>query len=46
MGWEVAKVECPLCTQEWIAVYPSGVEKLECPHCQNTIEPIILEIQE
>lgn len=32
---EVSKVKCDLCGYEWIAVRPEGVEKLECPNCNN-----------
>jgi len=32
---EVSTVKCDLCSYEWIAVRPAGVEKLECPNCGN-----------
>jgi len=35
MRWEVSKVECSLCTYQWYAVRPEGVEKIECPNCEN-----------
>lgn len=43
--WCTAPVECPLCTREWVAVYPQGTPKLECPTCGNLIIPIIKDIQ-
>ena len=32
---DVSKVKCDLCSYQWIAVRPTGVEKLECPSCKN-----------
>ena len=34
-GWSTGLVKCDLCGHEWIAVFPSGLDRLECPHCQN-----------
>lgn len=33
--WEVSLVKCDVCTYEWTAIRPDGVEKLECPNCHN-----------
>lgn len=41
--YQAAPVECPLCTHKWVAVWPIGTEKLECPNCSNLSEPIIHE---
>lgn len=41
--WHAAVVECPLCTEQWIAVWPEAAIELECPNCQNLSQPIIIE---
>jgi hypothetical protein len=33
--WETSLVKCDLCSHEWVAVRPAGLEKLECPDCSN-----------
>ena len=32
---EASEVRCDLCSYEWIAVRPVGLDKLECPNCGN-----------
>lgn len=32
-GWLQAVVECDICLTEWVAVYPEGCDRLECPGC-------------
>lgn len=41
--WQAAPVECPICTHQWVAVWPVITDELECPHCGNISEPIIRE---
>ena len=31
--YETSMVRCDLCGYEWVAVRPSGIEKLQCPQC-------------
>lgn len=31
---QVSKVICSLCGNDWIALRPDGVDKLECKHCK------------
>lgn len=33
--WCSTDVVCDLCSHKWIAVHPTGVEKFECPNCNN-----------
>jgi hypothetical protein len=40
-NWDAAPVECPICTHEWVAVYPLGTDELECPNCSISSEPIV-----
>lgn len=40
--WQTASVECPLCARRWVPVWPVDIHKLECPTCENMIEPIII----
>jgi formate dehydrogenase maturation protein FdhE len=35
--YEVSKVKCDLCTNEWVAVRTEGLTKLECPNCWNMV---------
>lgn len=35
--WEASLVRCDLCSHEWVAVRPLGLEKLECPNCENMV---------
>ena len=35
MDYETSLVKCDLCNHEWVAVRPEGLEKLECPKCNN-----------
>lgn len=42
-GWIPAKVQCNLCSYEWIAVYPASCDKLECPKCENLSLFIVVE---
>ena len=44
INWVGSKVECDICTHEWIAVFPAECEKLECPNCHNMVEYEILGI--
>jgi hypothetical protein len=41
--WHAASVECAICTHKWVAVWPVGTDKLECPNCSNLSDPIIHE---
>jgi hypothetical protein len=34
---EVSKVQCDLCSHQWIAVRPEGLKRLECPNCGNLV---------
>lgn len=34
---EYSNVKCDLCSHEWVAVRPLGLEKLECPNCANIV---------
>lgn len=34
-GWKGAAVKCDVYTHQWIAVYYSSSEKLECPNCRE-----------
>jgi len=34
-GWIGSKVICGTCNNEWIAVFHSTTDKLECPNCTN-----------
>jgi hypothetical protein len=34
---EASKVKCDLCSIMWIAVRPKGINKLECPYCNNMV---------
>lgn len=31
---QVSKVMCSVCGNDWIALRPDGVDKLECKHCK------------
>jgi hypothetical protein len=42
-GWNAASVECPICTHKWVAIWPVGTERIECPNCEIMSEPIIRE---
>jgi hypothetical protein len=35
IGWVGAKVQCDICAHDWVAVYHSSCDKLECPNCKN-----------
>lgn len=35
--WLSDLVQCDLCNHVWRAVYPDGIEKLECPHCHYMV---------
>lgn len=35
--WETSLVKCDLCSHEWVAVRPEGLDKLECPNCGNFV---------
>ena len=30
-------IECGLCGHKWIAVYPEGATRLECPNCHDAV---------
>lgn len=34
---EVSTVKCDLCSHEWVAVRPEGLDELECPNCSNMV---------
>lgn len=34
---EVSTVKCDLCSKEWVAVRPPGLDTLECPNCKNMV---------
>jgi len=42
--WAGAKVQCDICTYQWIAVFNVNCERLECPNCHNMVEYEIIEI--
>lgn len=33
-GWVVEEAICDCCGHEWIAVYPFGIDEIECPDCR------------
>jgi hypothetical protein len=33
--WITHNVKCDLCGNEWIAMYPLGLPKLQCPECSK-----------
>jgi rubrerythrin len=35
--YETSLVVCDLCGHSWVAVRPQGLEKLECPNCDNMV---------
>jgi hypothetical protein len=35
--WEGEYVQCDLCNYKWVAVFPAGIEKIECPNCHNLV---------
>lgn len=35
--WDASLVECDLCSHDWVSVRPFGLEKLECPNCENMV---------
>jgi len=35
--WSSGMVKCDLCSNTWVAVRPTGIEKLECPNCENMV---------
>lgn len=37
MSYETSYVQCDLCTERWVAVRPTGTQKLECPNCENMV---------
>ncbi len=39
-AWAGGPVQCPLCAHEWVSVRPATTERLECPNCENMVEPI------
>lgn len=45
-GWSGGKVACDLCGEEWIAVYPAQIERLECPNCGNMVHYEEIETDE
>tara|TARA_R110000787_G_scaffold279312_1_gene389392 strand:- start:194 stop:496 length:303 start_codon:yes stop_codon:yes gene_type:complete len=32
---EASQVKCDNCNHKWVAVRPLGIDKLECPKCEN-----------
>ena len=40
---EVSKVMCSLCGNDWIALRPEGVDKLECKNCKiiSTVQRVV-----
>lgn len=41
--WVTAHVECLICTHRWVAVYPLGLTRLQCPNCNNFSEVEIIQ---
>lgn len=41
--WSGARVKCFICNYEWIAVFLSNCERLECPHCHNMVLYEVIE---
>lgn len=35
--WAGGSVKCMICNHIWIAVYPDGIPKIECPNCGNMV---------
>jgi len=33
----IARVECAVCTHQWVATFPMGEDpnEIECPHCHD-----------
>lgn len=46
MGWISAKVECDICSHNWVAAYPEYADKLECPNCNQLANFEIIETVE
>lgn len=46
IGWISGKVECDICSHNWIAAYPEDTDKLECPNCQQLAHFELIEIAE
>lgn len=46
--WFTARVECSICTRAWVAVWPEGAERLECPGCgyMNTAPPTAERVED
>lgn len=42
-NWSGARVKCFICNHEWIAVFSSDCERLECPHCHNMVLYEVIE---
>lgn len=36
-GWLSGKIQCDICTHNWIAVYNERCQRLECPHCERMV---------
>ena len=34
-GWKGGMVECDICTNQWLAVRPANLTRLECPNCRQ-----------
>jgi len=41
--WSGSRIQCDVCTHKWIAVFPSDLDKIECPHCLNMVNFEIIE---
>ena len=41
--WTASKVECDLCTTQWVAVWEVNTPRLECPNCSNMVTITIIE---
>lgn len=35
--WSGERIQCDLCNYIWIAVFPTGIEKIECPNCRHLV---------
>lgn len=36
-GWVAGYVQCDLCNHKWAAVYPTKLNRIECPNCSNMV---------
>lgn len=43
INWTTALVACLVCAHRWVAVYPIGLTRLQCPNCANFSEVEIIQ---